>query len=170
MIFASSPRSGSGCNTGGAPGALVAVGWSKSQGSGVIGAEQFERQVGRFGQRRAAGQLLDLVARLDERTPSVSFAIPHPRICDGRGEGLEGVGSRGQVVDLRLCPRRAATQQGGNLEERRILWSVGRDLALDPQTAAGAVNAMSNAYVEINGLPAAEKDTWNRKLTYTQLK
>ena len=58
----------------------------------------------------------------------------------------------------------------GNLEERRILGSVGRDLALDPQTAAGAVNAMSNAYVEINGLPAAEKDTWNRKLTYTQLK
>ncbi len=58
----------------------------------------------------------------------------------------------------------------GNLEERRVLWSVGRDLTLDPQTAAGAVNALPNAYVEINGQLAPEKDVWNRKLTYTQLK
>ncbi|MBK8179173.1 MAG: transglutaminase domain-containing protein [Planctomycetes bacterium] len=57
----------------------------------------------------------------------------------------------------------------GNLEERRVLWSVGRDLELDPKPAAGAVNALPKAYVEIDGKPAAEKSAWTRKLTYRQL-
>ncbi|HTF88662.1 MAG TPA: transglutaminase domain-containing protein [Planctomycetota bacterium] len=58
----------------------------------------------------------------------------------------------------------------GNLDERRVLWSVGRDIVLDPKPAAGAVNALPKAYVEIDGQMAPEKTAWKRKLTYTQLK
>lgn len=57
----------------------------------------------------------------------------------------------------------------GNLEERRVLWSIGRDLELDPKPANGAINALPKAYVEIDGKPAAEKSAWTRKLTYRQL-
>jgi transglutaminase-like putative cysteine protease len=57
----------------------------------------------------------------------------------------------------------------GNLEERRVLWSVGRDLLLDPRPAAGAINALPKAYVETDGQVAPEKTAWTRKLTYTQL-
>lgn len=58
----------------------------------------------------------------------------------------------------------------GNLEERRVLWSIGRDLLLQPGAQAGAVNALPKAYVEIDGQVGAEKTAWTRKLTYTQLK
>jgi transglutaminase-like putative cysteine protease len=58
----------------------------------------------------------------------------------------------------------------GNLEERRVLWSVGRDLELDPRPAAGPVNALAKAHVEADGKPLAEKEGWTRKLTYTELR
>jgi transglutaminase-like putative cysteine protease len=58
----------------------------------------------------------------------------------------------------------------GNVEERRVLWSVGRDIELDPKPAGGAVNALPKAYVEIDGKAAAEKTAWKRKMTYTELK
>lgn len=58
----------------------------------------------------------------------------------------------------------------GNLEERRVLWSVGRDLKLDPAPKAGAVQAMPKAYVEVDGQPLAEKTGWTRKFTYKELK
>jgi len=57
----------------------------------------------------------------------------------------------------------------GNVEERRVLWSVGRDIVLEPKPAAGAINALPKAHVEIDGQTAAEKTAWKRKLTYTQL-
>jgi transglutaminase-like putative cysteine protease len=57
----------------------------------------------------------------------------------------------------------------GNLEERRVLWSVGRDLELDPRPAAGPINALAKAYVEADGKPLAEKEGWTRKLTYREL-
>jgi transglutaminase-like putative cysteine protease len=57
----------------------------------------------------------------------------------------------------------------GNLEERRVLWSVGRDLELDPKPAGGPVNALAKAYVEADGKPLAEKEAWTRKLTYREL-
>ncbi|MBL8857281.1 MAG: transglutaminase domain-containing protein [Planctomycetes bacterium] len=56
----------------------------------------------------------------------------------------------------------------GNIDERRVLWSRGRDLVLDPATAAGNVNALPKAHVEIDGAVAAEKTGWTRKLTYHQ--
>jgi transglutaminase-like putative cysteine protease len=56
----------------------------------------------------------------------------------------------------------------GNLDERRVTWSRGRDLTLAPAQAGGPVNALAKAYVEVDGKPADEKTVWNRKLTYSQ--
>jgi len=53
----------------------------------------------------------------------------------------------------------------GNLDNRRVTWSRGRDLTLSPPQAGGPVNAMPKAYVEIDGQPSAE---YTRKLTYTE--
>jgi hypothetical protein len=55
----------------------------------------------------------------------------------------------------------------GNLDPRRVTWSVGRDLAL--KTEAGPVNALPKAYVEVDGKTLPEGPTgWVRKLTYTE--
>lgn len=56
----------------------------------------------------------------------------------------------------------------GNIDERRVTWSRGRDLALEPKQAGGPVNALPKAYVEVDGHPAEEKTVWNRRLTFTQ--
>ncbi len=57
----------------------------------------------------------------------------------------------------------------GTIEERRVLWTVGRDLELEPRPAAGTVHALPKAYVEIDGQPVAEKAGWTRKLTYHEV-
>jgi transglutaminase-like putative cysteine protease len=57
----------------------------------------------------------------------------------------------------------------GNLEDRRVTWSRGRDLVLDPPQNGPPVNALIKAYVEVDGQPVAEKAGWTRKLTYRQL-
>lgn len=56
----------------------------------------------------------------------------------------------------------------GNIEERRVTWTVGRDLTLSPKQAAGPVNSLPKAYVEFDGKVAADKAGWVRKLTYKQ--
>jgi hypothetical protein len=64
----------------------------------------------------------------------------------------------------------------GNIDERRVVWSIGRDLKLDPPQAGGPVNALPKAYVEVDGVPYPEKSAdgktvqWSRKLTYTEVK
>jgi hypothetical protein len=63
----------------------------------------------------------------------------------------------------------------GNIDERRVVWSCGRDLSLDPAAAAGKVNAMAKAYVEIDGKPCGEKSAdgkpqWTRKFSYNSVK
>ena len=60
----------------------------------------------------------------------------------------------------------------GNLDERRVTWSVGRDLQLTPRQDAGPVNSIPKAYVEIDGQLAKEGATnnWVRKLTYVEVK
>jgi transglutaminase-like putative cysteine protease len=57
----------------------------------------------------------------------------------------------------------------GNLEPRRVTWSRGRDLQLQPPPATGPVNAMTKAYIEVDGkeLPASQ---WSRKLTFREIK
>jgi transglutaminase-like putative cysteine protease len=58
----------------------------------------------------------------------------------------------------------------GNLDERRIAWSIGRDLILSPQQDGEPVNAMAKAYVEIDGKVHPEGTGWVRKLTYRERK
>jgi transglutaminase-like putative cysteine protease len=58
----------------------------------------------------------------------------------------------------------------GNLDERRVTWSRGRDLTLSPKQTGGPVNALAKAYVEVDGKPAVEKEVWTRKLTFRELK
>ncbi|MBM3875439.1 MAG: transglutaminase domain-containing protein [Verrucomicrobia bacterium] len=58
----------------------------------------------------------------------------------------------------------------GNLDERRVTWSRGRDLTLSPKQDAGPVNALAKAYVEVDGKPGAEKEVWTRKLTFREKK
>jgi transglutaminase-like putative cysteine protease len=58
----------------------------------------------------------------------------------------------------------------GNLDERRVTWSRGRDLELSPKQAAGPVNAMAKAYVEVDDKVHPEKTGWVRKLTFKEKK
>ncbi len=54
----------------------------------------------------------------------------------------------------------------GNLDERRVTFTWGRDLILGEKSAAGPVNALAKAHVEVDGAVGAEKTVWFRKLTY----
>ena len=58
----------------------------------------------------------------------------------------------------------------GNLDERRVTWSIGRDLELKPRQDAGPVNSIPKAYDEIDGQIAKEGagGNWIRKLTYVE--
>ncbi len=58
----------------------------------------------------------------------------------------------------------------GNLDERRVLWSLGRDITVEPAPKSGAINALPKALVEIDGALSPEKNGWTRKLTYKQKK
>ena len=54
----------------------------------------------------------------------------------------------------------------GHLEPRRVTWTEGRDLALEPPQAGGPVNALPKAYVEVDGAPLQEGNGWKRRFTY----
>jgi transglutaminase-like putative cysteine protease len=56
----------------------------------------------------------------------------------------------------------------GNLDERRMTWSVGRDLILSPRQDGEPVNALAKAYVEIDGQVHPEVEGWVRKLTFRE--
>ena len=58
----------------------------------------------------------------------------------------------------------------GNIDERRVTWSRGRDLTLSPKQHGGPVNALAKAYVEVDGKSAPEKEVWTRKLTFHEIK
>jgi len=58
----------------------------------------------------------------------------------------------------------------GNLDERRVTWSVGRDLTLSPKQDGDPVNALAKAYIEVDGKVHPEKTGWTRKLTYNEVK
>jgi transglutaminase-like putative cysteine protease len=57
----------------------------------------------------------------------------------------------------------------GNLDERRVTWSRGRDLILTPPQAGGPINALAKAYVEVDGKEHPEQSGWTRKLTYHEV-
>src|SRR5271163_2861000 len=54
----------------------------------------------------------------------------------------------------------------GNLDERRVTWSMGRDLILQPPQNDGPVNALAKIYVEIDGKQSAD---WTREFTYSEV-
>lgn len=58
----------------------------------------------------------------------------------------------------------------GNVDERRVTWSRGRDLVLGPRQEGGPVNAMAKAYVEVDGVALEDGKGWTRKLTFTEKK
>lgn len=58
----------------------------------------------------------------------------------------------------------------GNLDARRVTWSVGRDLELEPRQSGGPVNALPKARVEVDGVELEEGVGWTRKLTYRELR
>jgi transglutaminase-like putative cysteine protease len=55
----------------------------------------------------------------------------------------------------------------GNLEPRRVTWTLGRDLTLEPPQRAGPVNAVAKGYVEVDG---KESTQWDRKMTFRELR
>jgi len=55
----------------------------------------------------------------------------------------------------------------GNLDSRRVAWTQGRDLQLDPPQGAGPVNAIAKGYVEVDG---QEFTGFTRKMTYREVK
>ncbi len=55
----------------------------------------------------------------------------------------------------------------GNLEARRVTFTQGRDLTLEPPQQAGPVNAVAKGYVEIDGV---EFPGFERKLTFRELR
>ncbi len=54
----------------------------------------------------------------------------------------------------------------GNLDERRVVWSIGRDLTMQPPQEAEPVNSLPKAYVEIDGKQSSD---WTRQLTYKEI-
>jgi transglutaminase-like putative cysteine protease len=54
----------------------------------------------------------------------------------------------------------------GNLDERRVVWSSGRDLVMQPPQEEGPVNALTKAYVEVDGKQSSD---WTREFTYREL-
>lgn len=56
----------------------------------------------------------------------------------------------------------------GNVDERRVTWSRGRDLELTPRQDAGSLNALVKAYVEVDGKVHPERSGWVRKLTFKE--
>ncbi len=54
----------------------------------------------------------------------------------------------------------------GNLDDRRVVWSLGRDLMMQPPQDDGPVNDMVEMYAEVDGKTYTD---WTRKMTYKQL-
>ncbi len=54
----------------------------------------------------------------------------------------------------------------GNIDERRVVWSIGRDLMMQPPQESGPVNALAKAHVEVDGKPHAD---WTREFTYKEI-
>ncbi len=55
----------------------------------------------------------------------------------------------------------------GNLDARRVTWTLGRDLTMDPKQAGGPVNMNAKGYVEVDGKELAKFD---RKMTYREVR
>ena len=55
----------------------------------------------------------------------------------------------------------------GNLDPRRVTWTLGRDLTMEPKQAGGPVNMNAKGYVEVDGVELAKFD---RRMTYREVR
>lgn len=55
----------------------------------------------------------------------------------------------------------------GNLDARRVTWTLGRDLVFEPKQSAGPVNMNAKGYVEADGKELAKFD---RKMTFREVR
>lgn len=63
-----------------------------------------------------------------------------------------------------LAPLSAAAEPPRH--ERRVVWSVGRDLMMQPPQEDGPVNSLAKMYVEVDGKQFTD---WTRELTYAEI-
>jgi len=54
----------------------------------------------------------------------------------------------------------------GNIDDRRVVWSMGRDLMMQPAQDDGPVNSLPKAYVEVDGKQSTD---FTRTFTYKEL-
>jgi hypothetical protein len=54
----------------------------------------------------------------------------------------------------------------GNIDDRRVVWSLGRDLMMQPAQDDGPVNSLTKAYVEIDGKDSSD---YVRQFSYKEL-
>jgi len=54
----------------------------------------------------------------------------------------------------------------GNLDERRVVWSAGRDLIMQPPQDDGPVNSLPKMYVEVDSKQSGD---WTRQLSYKEI-
>jgi transglutaminase-like putative cysteine protease len=54
----------------------------------------------------------------------------------------------------------------GNIDDRRVVWSMGRDLMMQPAQDDGPVNSLPKAYVEVDGKSSTD---FTRTFTYKEL-
>jgi transglutaminase-like putative cysteine protease len=54
----------------------------------------------------------------------------------------------------------------GNIDDRRVVWSIGRDLMMQPAQNDGPVNSLPKAYVEVDGKQSSD---YVRQFTYKEL-
>ena len=54
----------------------------------------------------------------------------------------------------------------GNIDDRRVVWSMGRDLMMQPAQDDGPVNSLPKAYVEVDGKQSTD---FTRQFTYKEL-
>jgi hypothetical protein len=54
----------------------------------------------------------------------------------------------------------------GNIDDRRVVWSIGRDLMMQPAQNDGPVNSLPKSYVEVDGKQSSD---YVRQFTYKEL-
>ena len=84
-------------------------------------------------------------------------------------EEVAGAGDRDNAGGLAVdrCGARV-DYYFGDIDERRVTWSRGRDVPLSLKQDGGPVNSVAKAYVEVDGVSIADGKGWTRKLTFTE--
>jgi len=104
--------------------------------------------------------------------PNIEWLTLDVAVADIYARGFTTNDKNSKLVELTTATGYQGPDQAkidyyfGNLDDRRVVWSVGRDLWMEPRQDAGPVNALSKMYVEVDGKEYTE---WTRKFTYKEL-